>query len=77
MNEAAAARTAMLERELHQKLAELEETADQAQALSLENASLRDQLGCLQDRMHVVEHGSSATQVIDMTSHAAFKGACR
>lgn len=77
MSEAAAARTSMLERELHQKLAELEESADQAQALSSENASLRDELRRLQDRMHEVEHDSSATQVmIDTMSQTALNRAC-
>ena len=66
MNEAAAARPARLERELHQKLAELEETSNQAQALSSENAALRGELERSQERLHAVEQDSSATQVTDI-----------
>ncbi len=66
VNEAAAARTARLEQELHQKLAELEETSHQAQALSSENAALREELGRSQERLHAVEQDSSATQVTDI-----------
>ena len=71
VNEAAAARTSMLQRELHQKMAELEETSQQAQALASENASLRGELGRLQGRMHVVEQDSSATQVREMAMDSA------
>lgn len=72
INEAAAARTSMLERELHQRMSELEETSQQAQALASENASLRGELGRLQDRMHVVEQDSSATQVNEMAMDKPF-----
>ena len=76
MNEAAAARISVLERELHHKLCELEETSQQAQALSSENTLLRDELGRLQDRMHVMGQDSSATQVYDMAMHSAFHWTC-
>ena len=70
VNEATAARTARLEQELHQKLAELEETSHQAQALSSENAALREELGRSQERLHAVEQDSSANQVTDVLLHS-------
>ncbi len=70
INEATAARIAALERELHQKLCDLDEASSQAEAVSSENVALRDELGRMQDRMHVLEQDCSATRVPPLPKRA-------
>ncbi len=63
VSQAAAARSSILERDLQQKMQELEETSSQAEALASENTSLREELARTQDRLAALEKDHSSTQV--------------
>ena len=63
VGQAAAARSSALERDLQQKVYELEETSSQAEALASKNIALQDELTRTQDRLVALEHDHSSTQV--------------
>ena len=63
VSQAAAARTSALERDLQQKVYELEGTSSQAEALASENTALREELTRTRDRLVALEQDHFSTQV--------------
>lgn len=72
MSEAKAARVSTLEKELEERLGALEDASAQAQALSSENAALRDELARAQERMHMLEQDHTSTQAGPSIHHFMF-----